>query len=275
MNGARSGTAALWLRRYGALVRAAWLVDLQYRAAILIWLAWGVTEPMISLGIWWSIAGQGSVDGFTRSDFARYFFGVTLVNQFTVAWDAWYIDRWIREGEMNYRLARPIAPVHEAIADNLAYKARTGSIVLLVWLVVATAWPAVRVPFAPGRWALAFLAIVLAAGIRFFNGYATGLLAFWTTRATALVELQFGISLFLSGRVAPLALLPPTVQWIAALLWFPYILAFPVALLTGAPMSSADVLKGFGGQLAWLLVWWVAYRVVWRRGMRHYGAVGG
>jgi ABC-2 type transport system permease protein len=147
--------------------------------------------------------------------------------------------------------------------------------VLLVWLIVAAAWPAVRVPFAPGRWALALAAIVLAAGIRFFNGYATGLLAFWTTRATALVELQFGISLFLSGRVAPLALLPRGVERIAGVLWFPYILAFPVALLTGEPMTAADVLRGFGGQIVWLLVWWGAYRVVWRRGMRHYGAVGG
>src|SRR2546430_3639257 len=35
------------------------------------------------------------------------------VNQLTLAWDAWYIDRWVRDGEMNFRLARPIGPVHE------------------------------------------------------------------------------------------------------------------------------------------------------------------
>ena len=32
---------------------------------------------------------------------------------------------WIREGELNFRLARPLNPVHEAVADNLAYKARS------------------------------------------------------------------------------------------------------------------------------------------------------
>ena len=105
---------------------------------------------------------------------------------------------------MNYRLTRPIAPIHEAIADNIAYKGPTATIILTAWIVAAAFWPAVRIPFEPGRWALAIVAIVLAAAIRFLNGYATGLLAFWTTRATALVELQFGISLFLSGRIAPL-----------------------------------------------------------------------
>ncbi len=131
--------------------------------------------------------------GYGQDDFARYFFAITLVGQLTVAWDAWYIDRWIRHGELNYRLTRPVAPVHEAIADNLAYKARTATIILIAWAVTAVFWPAVRLPLHPTRLALAVVAVVLAAGIRFFNGYATGLLAFWTTRATAFVELQFGI----------------------------------------------------------------------------------
>jgi len=253
----------------------AWLVDLQYRAAIAIWMIWGILEPTIALGIWWSIAGQGAVGGYGQAEFARYFFAITLVGQLTVAWDAWYIDRWIRQGELNYRLTRPISPVHEAIADNIAYKARTATIVLAAWIVVAAVWPTVRLPFAPMRWGLAAVAVALAAGIRFFNGYATGLLAFWTTRATALVELQFGVSLFLSGRIAPLSLLPLGVQRVADGLWFPWMLAFPVQILTGTVTSSDAIVRGLGLQVLWLVVWWGAYRLIWWRGLRHYGAVGG
>ncbi len=271
-------SAGRWLRtwgdRYGWLIRTAWLVDLQYGASIVIWLLWGITEPVVSLGIWWSIAGQGTVGGFGRQDFARYFFAVILVNQLTTAWDAWNIDRWIRQGEMNYRLARPVSPLHEAIADNVAYKARTGVIVLVAWLIVAAIWPAVRMPPDPRRWALAALATVLAATIRFLNGYATGLLAFWTTRATAVVELQFGLSLFLSGRIAPLALLPPAVARVANVLWFPYMLAFPVGLLTGSVPDSA-ILPGFAASVAWAAAWAGIYVLIWNRGLKHYGAVGG
>jgi ABC-2 type transport system permease protein len=264
-----------WARRYAALIRTAWLVDLQYRATIAIWMLWGILEPIIALGIWWSIAGRGTISGYGQDDFARYFFAITLVGQFTVAWDAWYIDRWIRHGELNYRLARPLAPVHEAIADNIAYKARTASIVVLMWVAAAIVWPVVRLPLHPGRWALAAVAVVLAAGIRFFNGYATGLLAFWTTRATALVELQFGVSLFLSGRIAPLSLLPLGVQRVANVLWFPWMLAFPVDLLTGAVTTRSAIVHGFVLQMIWLGAWWGAYRIVWWRGLRRYGAVGG
>src|ERR1700732_5070312 len=77
MGGPMAGVAT-WTRRYGALIRAAWLVDLQYGATIAIWLIWGVLEPTIALGIWWSIARGGAVQGYGQADFARYFFGVTL-----------------------------------------------------------------------------------------------------------------------------------------------------------------------------------------------------
>ena len=261
--------------QYAELLRSAFLVDLQYRASIAIWLFWGITEPIISLGIWWSIAAGGAVDGYTREGFARYFFGVALVNQATLSWDAWNIDRWIREGEMNHRLTRPIAPIHEAIADNVAYKGPTASIILTVWIVASIFWPGVRIPFEPGRWGLALIAIVLAAAIRFFNGYATGLLAFWTTRATALVDLQFGLGLFLSGRIAPLSLLPPRVAHVAGYLWFPYVLSFPVEILTGSVQTWQQYARGYAGQIVWLSIWILLYALVWSRGRQHYGAVGG
>ncbi|MGH7700862.1 MAG: ABC transporter permease [Gemmatimonadales bacterium] len=264
-----------WAWRYGALIRNAWLVDLQYRAAIFLWLLWGVMEPAIALGIWWAIAGAGEVAGYGRADFAQYFFAVMLVNQLTIAWDSWYLDRWIREGELNFRLARPLNPVHEAVADNLAYKARSGATIIVVWLLVAAVWPAVRLPVDPGRWALTAVAVALAAAMRFFISYATGLTAFWTTRATALMELHAGASLFLAGRIAPLALLPPVVAGVAGVLWFPYMLAFPVELLTGAAATDEALVRGFAGQLVWLLVWFGAYRLAWVRGLKRYGAVGG
>jgi len=266
---------AAWARSYGALIRNAWLVDLQYRAAIGLWLLWGVTEPAIALGIWWAIAAAGPVGGFARADFARYFFALMLVNQLTIAWVSWYLDRWIREGDLNFRLARPLNPVHEAIADNIAYKARSGSVILAVWLLAAAVWPAVRMPLDPTRLALTVLAVVLAAAMRFFISFTSGLLAFWTTRATAIMELHAGVSLFLAGRIAPLSLLPPAVAGVSGVLWFRYMLSFPVDLLTGAVHGRDALQRGFAGQVVWLVIWFLAYRLAWSRGIRRYGAVGG
>src|SRR5947208_661848 len=121
-----------------------------------------------------TIAADGPVQGYARADFARYFFALMLVNQLTIAWDSWYLDSWIREGELNFRLARPIHPAHEAVAENIAYKARTAGMILVVWLIVAAAWPAVRLPFGAGRWALTPAAVLLADAMRVLISFATG-----------------------------------------------------------------------------------------------------
>src|SRR2546428_12499316 len=87
--------------------------------------------------------------------------------------------------------------------------------------------------------------------------------------------LHGGVALFLSGRIAPLALLPPAVAGVAAVLWFPYMLAFPVNLLTGSVHGTAALLHGFAGQIVWLALWVGAYRLAWTRGLPRHGAVGG
>lgn len=263
------------LRRTAALIRAAWLEDLQYRATVVLWILYGIAEPAIALGIWWGIAGGGEVDGYGRVDFVRYFFGIMLVDSLSLAWDSWYLDGWIRSGELNYRLARPLHPIHEAVADNIAYKVRSGGAILVVWLVIAAVWPAVRIPFEPWRWALFGVAVLLADAMRFFINFTMGLLAFWTTRAIELMELHGAIAMFLAGRIAPLALLPPAVAGVAGLLWFPYMLAFPAELLTADVPTRSALVHGFGGQIVWLGLWVAAYRVAWSRGLRLYGAVGG
>src|SRR2546428_5676699 len=74
-----------------------------------------------------------------------------LVNQLTIAWDSWYLDRWIREGDLNYRLARPLHPAHEAVAENIAYKARSGGMILVVWLPPPPRWAGAGGPPPPPR----------------------------------------------------------------------------------------------------------------------------
>ena len=105
-----AGLVRVWARRYAALdsgrVACRPAVPRNDRDLDAVGRARASHRP----GIWWSIAGNGAVGGYNQDDFARYFFAVTLVGQFTVAWDAWYIDRWIRHGELNYRLTRPWHP---------------------------------------------------------------------------------------------------------------------------------------------------------------------
>lgn len=71
-------------------------------------------------------------------------------------------------------------------------------------------------------------ALLMAWLLRFFWGFALALLAFWATRADALLAIQDALIFLLAGQVAPIAVLPSPLALLAQLLPFRYMISFPV-----------------------------------------------
>jgi ABC-type uncharacterized transport system permease subunit len=81
---------------------------------------------------------------------------------------------------------------------------------------------------------LAFVpAVLMAWALRFLWGYALALLAFWATRADALLALQDALVFLLAGQVAPTSLLPGVLQKVSVVLPFRYMVGLPVEVLLG------------------------------------------
>ncbi|NJP21083.1 MAG: multidrug ABC transporter permease, partial [Hydrococcus sp. CRU_1_1] len=93
---------------------------LEYRAEIFLW-ALSNSLPLILMGVW-TQAAQGGNFGFSSVDFARYFFSIFLIRQFTTIWVIWEFEREIVEGQLSFRLLQPLDPVWHHIARHLAEK---------------------------------------------------------------------------------------------------------------------------------------------------------
>jgi ABC-2 type transport system permease protein len=256
-----------------ALVKGSWLSWLQYRSFFFI-LAFGwMIPPLIYLLVWSTAAGTGAIQGISRGGFVAYYLALILVNQVTYAQTNWTVGDLIRSGGMNRVLLRPIHPIFDVLASEFA-----GKVVYLVFDVpVVAALAFVLRPEMDFRLenGLAFLlALTLAWALRFFWGYWLALLAFWTTRADALLGLQDALIFLLAGQVAPVALLPGALQTAAKLLPFRYMVAFPVEVLLGQ-VDRANLVMGFALQTGWLAVAFGLYVLVWRTGLRRYSAIGG
>ena len=83
----------------------------------------------------------------------------------------------------------------------------------------------------------------------------------------------FTLTLILSGRIAPIDLLPNWVRLIADALPFRWAVAFPVELFLGR-LSTEEIYRGFTFQIAWLLLSFLLLKFIWRSGVKKYSAVG-
>jgi ABC-2 type transport system permease protein len=247
---------------------------LQYRASLFIWMIGQVLEPLIYLVVWSTVSNTsgGSVGDYTARQFAAYFIVFMLVNQVTYTWIMYEYEYRIREGLLSSALLRPVHPIHADIADNLSSKL----VSLPVMLIVAAGLAALfRPTFSLEPWAvIAFIpALILAFLVRFLVEWTLAQSAFWTTRVSAFNQVYFVLMLFLSGQLAPLSLFPRSIQVLATVLPFRWMIGFPVELLLGR-LTPGQALTGVGAQTIWLVLSLALVRIVWRAGIRIYSAVG-
>jgi len=256
-----------------ALIQATWLSWLQHRGFFFV-LAFGwMIPPLIYLFVWSTAAGSGEIGGMSRGVFVAYYLTLILVNQLTYAQTNWTVGDVIREGKISLSLLRPIPYLYEPLSSEAA-----GKVVYMIFIVpVAALLALVLRPelHASARDLFLFVpALIFAWALRFFWGYTLALLTFWSTRADALLAAQDSLVFLLAGVVAPVPLLPGALQSAALLLPFRYMVGYPVEVLT-RQLSAPELLLGFGAQLAWLALALLAARIAWKRGSRHYSAIGG
>ena len=247
---------------------------LQYRAALVIWLIGHVLEPLIYLVVWTAVSRSsgGEVGGYTAGDFAAYFIVLMVVNHLTYTWIMYEFEYRVRQGSLSFSLLLPVHPIHSDVADNVTSKVVTLPAMLIIAVVLGFLFhPTLRlVP-----WALAAFVpvVILAFLVRFLTEWTLALAAFWTTRVSAVNQTYFFASLFLSGQLAPLSLMPLPVRVIAYILPFRWTISFPTELFLGR-LTPLQTLEGVGMQLVWFCLALVFLRVVWKAGLRVYSAVG-
>ena len=259
-------------RVYRAIFRASIAVMLQYRIALLIWMLAHITEPLIHLVVWSTVAGSGPVAGYAAADFAAYYIALFVVNHATFTFIIYEYEFEIREGRLSAKLLKPLTPMHMYLADNISWKLLSTTVTLPVAALLTWHFrPAL--PPAGLQIALFVPALVLAFGVRWLLEYTLALAAFWTTRVAACNGVYQLVFWFLAGMVAPNALLPDWLQAVAAVLPFRWMLAFPIEVLLGR-LETVAIVQGLLIQCLWLGLAYGLHRFVWAVGVRRYSAVG-
>ena len=260
---------------YLASMRVSILSQIQYRVANYFYMIGMITEPVIYLVVWSTIAKQqgGEVGGYTAGTFAAYYIVWTLVRNMNIVFTPYGWAWRIREGNLSMELMRPMHPIHGDIAFFAGWK----FVVIIFWLPLAAflTWVFKPTLSITGLEVLVFfLAIWGAYLIRTMLLSLLGMITFWTTRVSAIFELYFGLELILSGRLVPMTLMPQWVQTLSNYLPFKWTFYFPIDTLVGN-LSARELWTGVGMQVLWIVIGASLLNLVWRAAIKQYSAVGG
>jgi ABC-2 type transport system permease protein len=260
------------LAAYPTLLRVGFAGAVAYRTEMFVWML-TMTMPLVSLALWSAVAASAPVGRFDQKSFVAYFLATIVVRQLSGSWVVWEIIQEIKSGALTSRLLKPIHPLVVYSADNLAAIPLRALFAAPLALIGVASGGAV-LPREP-RLVAAFLLSLLGAWIiTFFVMVIVGSLSFFMESSMSIFDIWLALFTILSGYLVPLELFPSWVRSVADVLPFRYTLGFPVEILIGVT-SDADIARGLAIQLAYAVSAAVMALVLWRAGMRRFGAFGG
>ena len=231
-----------------------------------------------ALLIWGAVfdARGSGIAGFDYRSIVVYFLVVLFLDGLvTPKDDEWQVATDIRDGQISAFLVKPINYV------LYRFSLFSSSRLLFTWMTVPVffclfwftrsyfTWPV-----DPLIWLASVWATAMAGLLQFFISISIAFLAFWMLEISTVVFIIYSFEYMFSGRMFPLAFMPPFVQDVLRWLPFPYELYFP-ALVFMNRVHGADLWFGLGVQGFWVLAAGIGAQLMWRRGLRRYQAVGG
>lgn len=250
------------------------MINLEYRAAMFLFMVDAIVNPLITLQIWLTVSAQGVQLPYSREQFVTYYVLLSFVSMITSTWLAPFTADKIRLGRLSPWLLRPAPYIFSDIANNIGEKVIKLPLLLpMVGLVALLYRDELRVTADPGLWLIFVLALFPAAAISFLIDFVIGSLAFWIDDVRGVNRVKNLANSFLAGRFVPLALFPPAFAGFLEAQPFRYIVSFPLEVLAGS-LSQEALLRGFAWELFYLAALWALYRVMWHFGLRGYSAAG-
>lgn len=256
-----------------ALLRQEIQMIAQYRWWLLAMQASVVMVPLISLFAWRGAIAHGATPPVTAEYLTTYLVLVSVVTMLTSSWTARFLADSIRLGHLNAWLVRPCSTHLASAANNVSEKLAKLATLLPLVVVLAIGFRSdLELPTDPSRWLLFGWTLALGAVMIFSFDIIVGALAFWWDDVTAVDRFRQLITLFLSGALIPLSVMPAAWGPFLAVQPFGYAVNFPIQTLLS--QDAASIRDGLAVQAAWVLAALAAARLTWTRGLRRYSGAG-
>ena len=219
----------------------------------------------------WSVIGSGN-SGQTHAQLISYFLVANGVRELIDAlygkFGSYMIDD-IKRGKLSAYLLQPTHTVQFMYFRHMGNRGVTMAfsiIYIIVGIILAPPTSLVA--------GILFVAVVVSASmISMAQGVMVGSGAFWMTEAKGVKNVVNHISKVFSGALIPLTFFPVAYQMPVMLSPFASYAYLPATVLQTKTLDSSLFLQ-IGASFFWAVSLLSLSRFVWRRGVKHYEAIG-
>lgn len=260
------------VRKWLAVLGIYFQDGIAYRASGLIWITTDLVTAVTMPLVWAAAAKGGAIEGYNASDFVLYYLVMLLLNSFITSHILWEIANEIKDGQFSTALVRPMSFYQVTFLRNLSWRLIRTMMFAPIFVILLYLYRGLLEQSTVYLGWEFWVSLVLGHLVSFTFVMAMSMIALFTQEAVSVFELYYIPMLFLSGQLFPVKMLPMWAQSISKWMPFYYTSGAPTEILIGR--LNTGVHEVLLIQLGWVLLAYFTAQVLWKKGLRHYTAVG-
>lgn len=230
-------------------------------------------EILILVTLWLAIYSKVPiVSGFTQNEMITYVLVGNIFYMVVRDFSHRLFAREIVIGKLSFYLVKPLSHLRHFLAATFGRSTHILMGIVSQIILISLFHKFIIINVSAAAIGVIIVMLMLARINELLTNYLLGMIAFWTDEVEPIQDTLSSIRRFLSGGLFPLSLLPIGLATFTYGLPFAYYFFFPMQLFLGKVDIGAG-LRGLLIQSAWILILYLAIRIVWARGLKRYEGV--
>jgi len=263
------------MKKYWVDLKISLANNLEYRGQLFVWFLNEFVGLVSTIFIWTAIFRTNtSVGTYNFQSIISYFILIPLIGAFTGVFVSDYFPRKIKNGEISSDIVKPYSVTGLIFVDTVSVKITQFTIKVPIYLVAGYLLANYfRLELYFTHLLEAMFVCIFSFLLHFFIDLAISYSAFWFQEVWSLGLLISVIITVFGGLAFPLDLVPEGVRTLFSFLPFRFIFYFPIKIAQGQ-VPPEMILKEFFQMLVWIGVFFLLCRLLWKNGLKKYGAYG-
>lgn len=262
-------------RKYVSLAKMTMQNAIAYRSTYFISLLGSLIFVLAMFYLWKAIFdGREQLSGFSWEQMKAYIFITFLTNSLISWYSETRIAKKIISGEVAMDLLKPLDFQKARVAESIGSSLMEGCIAAVMIGAVLLLTNGIILPSTGLSAVLFLISLTASVLIKFCIIYVASLICFWTSNGMGVAWMRAAITNFFSGALVPLAFFPDWLEQLARLLPFQGIVYIPASIYLGK-LEGMQAVQSIGAQLLWVVLLWLAAKLMWRWAVRQVTINGG